>query len=207
MPTVTPTPTTVADVTTTPTPTATTMPDEATSTATPTATLESSTPTPTPIITLVDPILGGNLSYSDPAANQFAFTIPGGAVDEATEFMLQPGREPLVPNNFMFASQSFTLEALANGVVLDDFVFQQPVTVRIDYTEANINGVDESSLLLNYFNEATGVWVDAATTCTPPSGYTRNLAENYFTVNICHLTEFAVFGRQLPKLYLPLVRR
>jgi uncharacterized protein YkwD len=207
MPTVMPTPTTVADVTTTPTATATTLPDEATSTATPTATLESSTPTPTPIITLVDPILGGNLSYSDPAANQFAFTIPGGAVDEATEFMLQPGREPLVPNNFMFASQSFTLEALANGVVLDDFVFQQPVTVRIDYTEANINGVDESSLLLNYFNEATGVWVDAATTCTPSSIYTRNLAENYFTVNICHLTEFAVFGRQLPKLYLPLVRR
>ena len=197
----------MADVTTTPTATATALPDDATSTATPTATLESGTPTPTPIITLVDPILGGNLTYSDPAANQFAFTIPGGAVDEATEFMLQPGSNPLVPNNFVFTSQSFTLDALVNGVVMDEFVFQQPVTVRIDYTEANINGVDESSLLLNYYEEATGAWVDAATTCTPSSVYTRNLAENYFTVNICHLTEFAVFGRPLPKLYLPLVRR
>ena len=197
----------MADVTTTPTATATALPDDATSTATPTATLESGTPTPTPIITRVDPILGGNLTYIDPAANQFAFTIPGGAVDEATEFMLQPGNNPLVPNNFVFTSQSFTLDALVNGVVMDEFVFQQPVTVRIDYTEANINGVDESSLLLNYYEEATGAWVDAATTCTPSSVYTRNLAANYFTVNICHLTEFAVFGRPLPKLYLPLVRR
>ena len=156
---------------------------------------------------MVDPILGGNLSYNDPDANHFTFTVPGSAVDAATEFMLQPGGEPLVPNNFMFASQSFTLDALANGVVLDGFVFKQPVAVRIDYTEAKINEVDEGSLLLNYYNEATGAWIDAATTCTPPSVYTRNLAENYFTVNICHLTEFAIFGRQLPKLYLPLVKR
>ena len=113
----------------------------------------------------------------------------------------------MAPNNFIFTSQSFTLDALANGLVVDDFVFKQPVTVRIAYKEGNINGVDESSLLLHYYNEATGAWIDAATTCTPPAVYTRNLAENYFTVNICHLTEFAIFGRSLPKLYLPLVRR
>lgn len=206
-PTATPTSTTVAGATNTPTPTATSTPDVATSTATPTTTPESTLPTATPVVTLVEPVGGGTLTYSDADANHFTFTVPGGAVDEATEFMLQPGSDPLVPNNFMFASQSFTLDAVANGVVMDGFVFKQPVAVRIDYTEANINGVDENSLLLNYYNEATGAWVDAATTCTPPSVYTRNLVENYFTVNICHLTEFAIFGKPLPKLYLPLVRR
>lgn len=189
--------------TATPTPTATVS---STPTATPTTTAVT-TSTPTPIVTLIDPLVGGSLTYTDTAENFFTFIIPGNAVGEATEFMLQPGREPLVPNNFMFASQSFTLDAVANGVIVDDFVFQQPVTVRIDYTEEEINGVDEGSLLLNYYDETTGAWVDAATTCTPLSVYTRNLAENYFTIKICHLTEFAIFGRPLPKLYLPLVTR
>lgn len=147
------------------------------------------------------------MTYTDTAEHHFTFTIPGNAVDAATEFMLQPGGEPLVPNNFIFTSQSFTLDAVADGVIVNDFVFQQPVTVRIDYAEEKINGVDEGRLLLHYYDEATGAWVDAATTCTPPSVYTRDLTENYFTVNICHLTEFAIFGRPLPKLYLPLVKR
>lgn len=193
------TPTATVISTATPTPTVSSTP-----TVTPTTTAVT---TPTPIVTLIDPLVGGSLTYTDTAEHHFTFTIPGNAVDAATEFMLQPGGEPLVPNNFIFTSQSFTLDAVADGVIVDDFVFQQPVTVRIDYAEEKINGVDEGSLLLHYYDEATGAWVDAATTCTPSSVYRRELTENYFTVNICHLTEFAIFGRPLPKLYLPLVKR
>lgn len=95
----------------------------------------------------------------------------------------------------------------ANGVLVEDFVFKQPISVRVDYTPENSRGVEEQSLLLYFYNEAAGQWVDAATTCTPPSTYIRNLDENTFTVNICHLTEFAVFGQQSSQLYLPLVTR
>ena len=94
-----------------------------------------------------------------------------------------------------------------DGSLLDDFAFNQPISVRIDYTDASIVGFVEETLLLNYFDEATQKWVDAATTCTPPSTYTRNLSENYFIVNICHLTEFATVGKRFTKFYVPVVVR
>lgn len=152
-------------------------------------------------------MLGGTLVYTDANTNQFTIELPAGAVDVATELVLQ-SRDPLtIPSGLDFIGQSFTLDAYINGILVDGFIFKQPVTVTVDYTEESIVGLDEASLLLYFYEETTQQWVDAATTCTPPSTYTRNLAENSFTVQICHLTEFAVFGQTLPKLYLPLVIR
>ncbi len=46
-------------------------------------------------------------------------------------------------------------------------------------------------------------WEDAA--CGP---YDRNLAENWLSVPICHLSQFGVFGKTTAsKIYLPLVLR
>ncbi len=59
--------------------------------------------------------------------------------------------------------------------------------------------------MLYYWDGAA--WVDAATTCTPHSTYTRNLAANQISLPVCHLTQFALFGRPTPGLYLPLVTR
>ena len=123
------------------------------------------------------------------------------------DLVLKPTTALTVPTNLASLGQSFTLDAFADGVLLEDFVFKQPISVRVDYTPENSRGVEEQSLLLYFYNEETGAWMDAATTCTPPSTYIRNLDENTFTVTICHLTEFAVFGRQSSQLYLPLVTR
>lgn len=163
--------------------------------------------TPTAIATVVDPTLGGTLTYTDTNDNQFTIDVPAGAVDVATNLVLQPQSLPSQPVGFSFIGESFTLNAYINGTIVEGFVFQKPITVTIDYTEEGISGLDEASLMLYFYNETTQEWVDAATTCTPPSTYTRNLAENTFSVPICHLTEFAVFGQTLPKLYLPLVIR
>jgi len=71
------------------------------------------------------------------------------------------------PIGFGFAGTGFTLEAVQNGTLQDDFVFLVPVTVEMHYTEAEILGVDESSLTLDYWDGAA--WVDAA--CGPYESY------------------------------------
>lgn len=202
----TPTSTATSTATNTPTKTATPTQTPVNPTATATATPTAST-TPTAIATVIDPVLGGTLVYTDANTNQFTIELPAGAVDVATELVLQPRAPLTIPNGFDFIGQSFTLDAYVNGTLVDGFIFKQPVTVTVNYTEESIVGLDEDGLRLYFYEEATQEWVDAATTCTPPSTYTRNLAENSFTVQICHLTEFAVFGQTLPKLYLPLVIR
>lgn len=197
------TPTRHPAVTNTATATVTASPTTATNTVTPV-----STPTLVPsVVAAIDPTLGGNLTYTDQNAAAFAFTIPGHAVETAVDLVLKPTTALTLPANLAFLGQSFTLDAFANGVLIEDFVFKQPIAVRVDYTQESSRGIEEQSLLLYFYNEETGAWVDAATTCTPPSTYIRNLDENSFTVNICHLTEFALFGRQNSQLYLPLVTR
>lgn len=147
------------------------------------------------------------LVHTDTSSNKYTFTLPAGAVNETTALVLRPQTPSSAPPNFDFIGVSFTLDAYMNGELIDNFAFNQPMSVRIDYTDANIVGLVEETLLLNYFDETTQTWVDAATTCTPPSTYVRNLNENYFTINVCHLTEFAVFGTKFTKVYIPVVVR
>jgi len=71
--------------------------------------------------------------------------------------------------------------------------------------------LDENTLTFDYWDGSQ--WVNAATTCDPPSSYDRRPDENTLSVAICHLTEFNVSGQvgQPPAVtkmvYLPLVLR
>jgi hypothetical protein len=59
--------------------------------------------------------------------------------------------------------------------------------------------LDEASLVVEYWNQATSAWEDAS--CGP---YLRSLEENWVAVPICHLSRFALFGKKYT-VYLPLV--
>jgi hypothetical protein len=76
--------------------------------------------------------------------------------------------------------------------------FVEPVTITIYYTEGDLNGQDEGSLTLLYWNGSA--WVDDGITVIE-----RNTAFNYIVIQIEHLTEFALFGER--RIYLPLVLR
>lgn len=65
--------------------------------------------------------------------------------------------------------------------------------------------MDESTLTL-YVREGPG-WVDATTTCAPPSTYVRYPDANTLSVPICHLSEYALFGAPRYRVFLPLVIR
>jgi len=74
-----------------------------------------------------------------------------------------------------------------------DFCFLQPISVTITYNESLLTQ-PEDTLLLMFWDEELQDWFDAATTCAPTSTYQRDLANNQFTVAVCHLTRFGVIG-------------
>ena len=103
-----------------------------------------------------------------------------------------------------YANISFQL----TGVYTDGSplaAFSKPVTITIAYTDTELMGLNENTIHLYFWDTASSHWQDAANTCSPASTYIRLPAENKLSLQICHLTEFAV--ADLAKVYLPLVRR
>ena len=85
---------------------------------------------------------------------------------------------------------------LASGDPITEFV--QPLTVTVYYNAGDLDGIDESSLQMLYWDGSA--WVSDGITIVE-----RNTVENYVVIQIEHLTEFALFGER--KIYLPLVMR
>lgn len=106
---------------------------------------------------------------------------------------------PTAPTGFNFAGQTFQLSAAESGAFAEHYNFKEPVTITLHYLDADVVGVNKSKLELDYWNGSA--WVDAA--C---GAYDWHPAENWVAVPICHLSQFALFGPPLLKLYVPLVK-
>ncbi len=148
--------------------------------------------------------LPNTLAYTDTQGLTTTLTFPRGTVTETTTVVLTPtvasGSADLA-----VAGHAFDLEAYQGGVHQPDFVFNEPVTVTIHYSEQDVRLVsDESQLTLRWWDG--GVWQDAAETCNPTSGYVRDPAKRVLSVPICHLSRFALLG-PTNRVYLPLVLR
>jgi hypothetical protein len=155
----------------------------------------------------IQPESGGTLVITDTSSTVTEVAVPPGAVEETVTLGLSSLETVTTTANLVFASQAFELDAYQNGTLQQDFAFVQPVTVTIEYTDADVAGIGEDSLTLLYWDGASGQWVDAASTCTPPSAYDRHPETNWLAVPICHLSQFALFGNQQHSLFVPLVRR
>jgi hypothetical protein len=68
---------------------------------------------------------------------------------------------------------------------LSDYVFAEPISITIHYTDTDVIDMDEEMLTL-YQWDGNG-WVDAA--C---GAYERHPDENWLSVSLCHLTPFAL---------------
>ncbi|MBX3001654.1 MAG: choice-of-anchor A family protein [Caldilineaceae bacterium] len=155
--------------------------------------------------TLIRPDASSELLYVAPNGNgSTRIRIPAGAVDQPTNLHYaamttvnawQPG--------FVFGGRGFSLDAYQNGQPLDDFVFLKPIEVTVHYTEDEAKGLNENEIILPFWDGRA--WVDAATSCSPTSIYHRDPAQKVFTVEICHLTEFSMFGIPTSpfRLFLP----
>jgi len=145
---------------------------------------------------------GGEMTSLDGTVN---VVVPPDAVGDNTTFTFAPQRGPKFNiGKLAFAHNSFQLTA-ADGLGDPVTVFAQPVTVTITYDEATL-GLPEESLKLYYWDTTTSTWLDAVTACDPVGEYIRNLEGNTFSLDICHLSEFAVLS-DAPRIFLPTVLR
>ncbi len=144
------------------------------------------------------------LVYTDTQNKTTTVQLPAGAVTTTTTIIYTPVSTVTNPTGFSFAGHAFNLDAYQNNQPLAHFVFSTPVLVTVHYTDSDILGLDENALALQYWNPTAGAWQDAA--C---GAYTRSPAENWFSVPICHLSDFAVFAKNAAKnqLFLPFVKR
>ena len=132
-------------------------------------------------------------------------SIPAGAAGKDFYLEYTPFPAPTQPTGFAYAGRSFDLSAFdVSDNPITSFVL--PLVVRISYNEADLGGVLENTLALFYWNSSSASWEDAVGTC-PGGAYTRSTAENWFSLPVCHLSEFALMGAGINWLYLPMLLR
>ncbi|MGB3905249.1 MAG: hypothetical protein WBB22_10020, partial [Anaerolineae bacterium] len=148
----------------------------------------------------ITPEDGGTLVFTDTNALTTTVQIPAGGVTQTTTIVYTPVMTATVPSGFVFAGRAFSLEAYRNGNPLPGFTFEEPVNVTIRYADDDVAGLDENTLVLYYWDDADGEWADAA--CGP---YDRHPHENWLTVPVCHLTDFALLGNGGFLSYVPFV--
>jgi hypothetical protein len=83
-------------------------------------------------------------------------------------------------------------------VLILGFTFEEPVTITIEYSDEDVEGLVEDELTLQYWDGST--WGDAA--C---GDYDRDREANVISVPICHLSDFALFGEKETVIYLPII--
>ena len=144
---------------------------------------------------------GGELTSLDSKTD---FLIPEGALITDTTFTFIPMSAPSHDSGTLaFAHNSYLLtaeDASGNPVI----TFNQPITATLTYTNSDVVA-PEATLGLYFWDESNSAWMDAVTSC-PGGGYTRNPDANIFSLPLCHLTEFGVFGMPL-LTFMPLIHR
>ena len=138
---------------------------------------------------------GGNLGSLD---GDIRIEFPA---DALTETAIVTYSETIVPSNpattaFAFAGKSFVLEAtaVADGAAITNFV--NPVTITLRYSDENLAGLDENTLVLEFWNGS--VWDSSGIVILE-----RDPLKNRIVVTIDHMTEFALFGQH--RVYLPVI--
>jgi hypothetical protein len=144
---------------------------------------------PDAVIIIVTPEGGGSGVYVDGQGQATTVDIPPGAVSEVITLILTPLGGPTHPTApWAFAGQAFTLEAYQGPTLLPGTVFEEPLVVTIHYSDEDLAGIaDEATLMIATWTE--GGWQDAA--C---GDYVRQLDENWLSVEICQVSEFALLG-------------
>jgi hypothetical protein len=136
----------------------------------------------------LSPITETRFVYTDSRGNPTTIQVPAGAVTEPIVLEYTPVDSSTVPAGFSVVGQVFELDAYQEGQFIEEGLnFAVPITITFYYSDSEIIGLDEDSLLLERWDETTQKWIDAA--CGP---YGRHPKENWLAVPICHVSRFAL---------------
>ena len=144
--------------------------------------------------TLVTPEDGGELTST--ANLSTTITFPPNAVTEPVTVTLDITSNHPISSSFGFVGHNFYINAItSDGTPVISFT--EPFTITIQYSDSDIEELDEASLVLNYWDTETSSWVEIPTIV--------DIDENKITVVLDHLTDFAVIGETQERIFLPLV--
>ena len=147
----------------------------------------------------LSPGAAGSMTYTDTQGSPTVVQVSAGAVTETTTLAYAAlATAPAGPG--LFAGHGFRLEAYRQGQSLPGFVFGTPATVTIEYSAADVAGLEEDTLTL-YAWDGAG-WSTAGIMLVQ-----RDQAHHRLVVTVAHLSEFALFARGQYPIYLPLTRR
>jgi hypothetical protein len=134
-------------------------------------------------------------------ANQYGvtLTVPPQAVTETTRFQFRamcPTEIISGPPGLMYAHRAFELTAFRFGEVHQ---FEQPITIIVHYSDADVIGLKQETLRPWYRNGIGEPWAMLGEPVRVMSGTLS------FTTT--HFTQFALFAEGAHKVYLPLISR
>ena len=129
---------------------------------------------------------GGLVSLTD---NKAAITIPSGAFSGSGEITITPTASYTAPESAkgVVGNQVYDFSATVGGQAIT--TFDKLLTLTFTYSDENIKGINESTLAVNYWDEATKKWLSL--------GGTIDSAGNKITATTAHFTKFAVIGEKI----------
>ena len=132
-------------------------------------------------------------------------TVPAGTFASTVEVIVHPLDESSAGAPYGLTNyQNFQLEVFENGQIVSGPLVN-PIQVKLNYNPLLLpSPAVEDSLSLYYWDGTA--WQDAAATCVD-GNYLRELdrGNKTLTVNICHLSEFNLSGRNA--VFLPITIR
>jgi photosystem II stability/assembly factor-like uncharacterized protein len=160
----------------------------------------------TPLVsTIITPGQAGMLVYTDDQGLDTVLLAPSGAVTTTTQLVFTPLPVAATLAAQITAGHAFELAAYRSGTRLPSLNFAVPVTLTMHYSDADMRAISiESELILRWWNG--GAWVDAASTCAPAASYQRDVVKNTFSVTICRVGHYALFG-PTHNLFVPRLAR
>jgi len=159
-----------------------------------------------PVGIIVDRNLGGLLIITDTQGLTTTVQIPLGAVTTTTWLTLTPIlviTETISPG-LRFAGHAFDLDAYRDGQLLTGFTFETTVTVTINYSDADVKGLDEKTLKLYRWKPGRQSW--EAVGAQPEEGQLPPDTENNRLTAWLHgLSHYGEMGVAKYDTYLPIV--
>jgi hypothetical protein len=103
-----------------------------------------------------------------------------------------------LPGTLRFGGIFFSLQAHLSNTVLNDYNFDAPLLLEIEYPASAVEGLDAEAFTLRYWDHQRGVWAKDGVKVLShdPIGHKITFA-------LSHLTDFALFSDLAKMLFIP----
>ena len=143
-------------------------------------------------------IIGGGTTITTAENTTASVTLPAYAVTKNTDVSVTPvakataiaATTPIPEGKSIVGGYIYNFSASSAGKVVTSFA--QKLTLTFTYTDAQIKGLNESTLKVAYFDEAISEWVELETKVYK--------AVNKLIVKVDHFTYFSIIGEPIEKV-------